>query len=266
MVILFSCTPKESNYTKAESSSHSYSDSYKAPVFTHDDRIKKIAPKIQKLIADHAKAENIPGIAYGIVVDNKLVIDSATGYINLDRKIPATPSSSFRIASMTKSFTAMAIIKLKDEGKLALSDPVSKFIPEKQLALGYRWENEEWELEPMLHDGSFGAIGGLITSIEDFSKYVSFLLSAWPPRNDEDTGLVKRSSLREMQTPQFSNLYTNARDFNGDTCAIIYGYGYGLYIAEYCSGLKRVLHGGALPGFGSNYILFPEYGIHSNFF
>ena len=374
VIFLFSCTPKESKYTKAESSSHSYSDSYKAPAFTQDDRvekIKKIAPEIHKLIAAHAKAENIPGIAYGIVVDNELVIDSATGYINLDREIPVTPSSSFRIASMTKSFTAMAIIKLRDEGRLALSDPVRKYIPEmanieyltkdaptidienlltmtagfpednpwadrqldepeqmlidlieggisfsnvpsyefeysntgyallgliisrvsgisfqeyitqnilqplgmkktyweydsipeKQLALGYRWEDEKWKLEPMLHDGSFGAIGGLITSIEDFSKYVSFLLSAWPPRNDEDNGLVKRSSLREMQTPQFSNLYTNTRDFNGDTCAIIYGYGYGLDIAEYCNGLKRVSHGGALPGFGSNYVFFPEYGI-----
>jgi CubicO group peptidase (beta-lactamase class C family) len=104
-------------------------------------------------------------------------------------------------------------------------------------------------------------MGGLITSIEDFSKYVSFLLSAWPPRNDEDTGTVKRSSLREMQTPQSSKLYANARDFNGDTCALISGYGYGLGIAEYCNGLKRVSHGGALPGFGSNYVFFPVYGV-----
>ncbi len=53
----------------------------------------------------------------------------------------------------------------------------------------------------------------------------------------------------------------NAKDFNGDPCAVISGYGYGLGIAEYCNGLKRVSHGGALPGFGSNYVYFPEYGI-----
>jgi hypothetical protein len=64
-----------------------------------------------------------------------------------------------------------------------------------------------------------------------------------------------------MQTPQFSNLYVNARDFKGDTCAVISGYGFGLGIAKYCNGLKRVSHGGALPGFGSNYVFFPEYGI-----
>ncbi len=372
--ILFSCNPKQSTEPKAESSSRSVSDSYKAPVFTNDDRIekiKKIETEIQKLIIEHAKSNNIPGIAYGIVVDNELVLASATGQINLEKKLPATIKSSFRIASMTKSFTAMAIMKLRDEGKLSLSDQVSKYIPEmstleyltkdapiidienlltmtagfpednpwgdrqlnesdqmlidlisegvsfsnspsfkfeysntgyallghivsrisgipfqtyikinilqplgmeqtyweydsvpeEQLTLGYRWEDEQWKLEPMLHDGAYGAMGGLITSIEDFSKYVGFHLSAWPPRSDEDSGPVKRSTLREMQTPHLSKLYANATDFNGDPCAVISGYGYGLGIATYCNNIKLVSHGGALPGFGSNYVFFPEYGV-----
>jgi CubicO group peptidase (beta-lactamase class C family) len=113
----------------------------------------------------------------------------------------------------------------------------------------------------MLHDGAFGAMGGLITSIEDFSKYVSFHLSAWPPRNNEDDGPVRRSSLREMQTPQFSSLNTRTTDFNGDPCALISGYGFGLGIAKYCNDFKQVGHGGALPGFGSNYRFYPEYGV-----
>ncbi|MCK5371943.1 MAG: beta-lactamase family protein, partial [Cyclobacteriaceae bacterium] len=134
-------------------------------------------------------------------------------------------------------------------------------VPEGQLVIGYRWEDEQWKLEPMLHDGAYGAMGGLITSIEDFSKYVSFHLSAWPPRSGEDIGPVKRSTLREMHTPQFTRLIANATDFNGDPCAIISGYGYGLGISKYCNNLKWVSHGGALPGFGSNYVFFPEYGV-----
>lgn len=134
-------------------------------------------------------------------------------------------------------------------------------VPAAQLAIGYRWEDEQWKLEPMLHDGAYGAMGGLLTSIEDFSKYVSFHLSAWPPRSDIDDGPVKRSSLREMQTPKFPRLYAHAEDYNGDPCALLSGYGYGLGINEYCNGFKRVSHGGALPGFGSNYIFYPEYGI-----
>lgn len=372
--VLLSCKPTPTIEPAVELPTPAYSISYQPPVFSVDDRIeqiKSIAPELQKLIADHAKARNIPGIAYGVVVDNKLVLKDATGVLNIEKGTPVTPLSSFKIASMTKSFTAMAIMKLKEEGKLSLNDPVRKYIPEMadleyltkdasiidienlltmtagfpednpwgdrqlnqpdqmlidlidggvsfsnttsyeyeysntgyallgyivsrvsgkpfqkyiaenifeplgmeqtyweqdsvpagQLAIGYRREDEQWKLEPMLHDGAFGAMGGLITSIEDFSKYVGFLLSAWPPRSEEDNGPVKRSSLREMQTAQFSRLNANARNFNGDPCAAISGYGYGLGITEFCNGLKQVGHGGALPGFGSNYRFYPEYGI-----
>ena len=64
-----------------------------------------------------------------------------------------------------------------------------------------------------------------------------------------------------MQTAQFSRLYAKASNFNGDPCPAISGYGYGLGIAEFCNGLKQVGHGGALPGFGSNYKFYPDYGI-----
>ncbi len=373
-VLMIACGQKEVADAPSIEKNRTVSDSYKAPYFEQDDRkekIKEIAPELHELMLKHAESEHLPGVAYGVVVDNELVVSSATGVIDLESQAPATTRSIFRIASMTKSFTAMAIMKLRDEGKLSLEDPVSKYIPEmgnleylssdspeidienlltmtagfpednpwgdrqldepdrmlmdlvasgmsfsnpvsyafeysntgyallgniiskvsgmpyqeyikdnilkplgmehtyweydsvppELLVSGYRWEDEKWKPEPMLHDGSYGAMGGLITSIEDFSKYVSLQLSAWPPRNDEDKGPVKRSSLREMQTPQFSNLYPKARDFNGDTCAVISGYGFGLGIAKYCNGIKRVSHGGALPGFGSNYVFFPEYGI-----
>jgi len=134
-------------------------------------------------------------------------------------------------------------------------------VPEDQLALGYRWEDEQWKIEPMLHDGAFGAMGGLFTTIEDFSKYVSFHLSAWPPRGAPDEGPLKRSSLREMHTPQYSRLIAQARDWNDEPCPAIAGYGFGLGIGEICKGVKRISHGGALPGFGSNYVFYPEYGF-----
>ncbi|MCK5278499.1 MAG: serine hydrolase, partial [Cyclobacteriaceae bacterium] len=132
-MIIISCNSQQSTEHKIDIASQSVSDFYKPPVFANDNRLEKIKdifPDMQLLIEQHAKDKNIPGIAYGIVVDNELVLASATGLINLENKIPATTKSSFRIASMTKSFTAMAIMKLRDEGKLSLSDPVSKYIPE----------------------------------------------------------------------------------------------------------------------------------------
>ena len=109
-----------------------FSENYLPPVFMNDqrtERIKEIVPIIQTMIEKYAAAHNIPGMAYGIVVDKDLVLASATGQINLEKELPATINSSFRIASMTKSFTAMAILKLRDEGKLTLRDPVEDYVP-----------------------------------------------------------------------------------------------------------------------------------------
>ncbi len=369
-----SCKEKPSATTQVSVAERQVINNFHPQAFEVDDRVGLIqahAGEFQKLIEAHAQKEHIPGVVFGLVVDDQLVATAATGVLDLEQKRPTTLTSDFRIASMTKSFTAMAILKLRDEGKLSLSDPVERYIPAmakisyptsdspvidienlltmtagfpednpwgdrqldepdqmlmdlvsaglsfsnvpsttfeysntayallghlvtqisgqpyqtyiteqilkplkmdhtyweidqvpvKDLAIGYRWEDDQWKLEPMLHDGSFGAMGGLITTIADFSKYVSFHLSAWPPRSGEDKGPVKRSTLREMQTPQFSSLYADAKDWNDQPCPAISGYGYGLGIAKNCKGTTSVSHGGALPGFGSNYRFYPEYGV-----
>lgn len=72
----------------------------------------------------------MPGAAMGILIDGELAAVMTTGVRDLRSREPVTPESVFRIASMTKSFTAMAIVKLRDEGKLSLEDPVSRYVPE----------------------------------------------------------------------------------------------------------------------------------------
>jgi hypothetical protein len=64
-----------------------------------------------------------------------------------------------------------------------------------------------------------------------------------------------------MHTPQFSRLYADSEDWNGNPCAGQSGYGYGLGIYNDCTGILEVAHGGALPGYGSHYAFFPEYGV-----
>jgi CubicO group peptidase (beta-lactamase class C family) len=135
-------------------------------------------------------------------------------------------------------------------------------VPKEQLALGYQWIDNAWKEIPLLHDGSYGAMGGLICSVEDFSKYVALHLSAWPPRNESDTGPVRRSSLREMQQPwRFNTLFTDAKTRSGVVCPITTGYGYGLGWRKDCNGLVRISHSGGLPGFGSEWRIYPDYGI-----
>ncbi len=107
--------------------------SYQPPVFNDPDRLKRIEvlfPAVEKIYKEYAESNHFPGYTFGIMLDGKLVYSGSGGYSDINKKIPATTKSMFRIASMSKSFTAMAILKLRDEGKLKLDDPVSKYIPE----------------------------------------------------------------------------------------------------------------------------------------
>ncbi len=353
----------------------SFAQSYKPAVFKDPGRLKKIEetyPVIDQIYKDYAEKNHFPGLVYGIVVDGKLVHSGGVGYTELANKTEANSRSDFRIASMSKSFTAMAILKLRDEGKLKLDDPAYLYIPEMKnihyltkdaspvtirnllthsagypednpwgdrqlantdeqliylykkgisfsndpglgyeysnlgfatlgyiikkvtgksyqeyitenilkplgmthtyyeydkvpkelLAHGYRWLDGKWVEQPMLHDGSYGAMGGMITTIEDFSKYVALHLSAWPPRDDAETGPIKRSSIREMQYPWDVNGFSaNNKTATGRPYPFASAYCYGLRWRKYVDGTTAVGHTGGLPGFGSEWTIYPEYGI-----
>jgi CubicO group peptidase (beta-lactamase class C family) len=76
-------------------------------------------------------AENhIPGMVFGMVRDGRLAYVKGEGVQDLAAKRPVTPDTLFRIASMTKAFTAMSILKLRDEGRLVLDDPADRYVPE----------------------------------------------------------------------------------------------------------------------------------------
>ena len=90
-------------------------------------------PRLPTSIAfsrDFARAAHVPGAAWGIVVDGELAHAGATGLRDVAAKAPVDADTVFRIASMTKSFTAMSILKLRDEGKLSLDDPAERYVPE----------------------------------------------------------------------------------------------------------------------------------------
>ena len=135
-------------------------------------------------------------------------------------------------------------------------------VPDSTLAIGYRWLNSSWEAQPMEHDGAYGIMGGILTTAEDFSRYMNFMLSAWPARNGSDNSPLQRSSLREMQQPwNFAGLNPNYKYPDGRICPTAAGYGYGLRWSKDCEGRITVGHSGGLPGFGSNWSILPDYGI-----
>ena len=70
----------------------------------------------------------LPGIAVGVVNDQQLVWTSGFGFADIKAKVPMTAATKFRMASHSKLFTAIAIMQLREEGKLRLDDPVSKYL------------------------------------------------------------------------------------------------------------------------------------------
>lgn len=347
---------------------------YFPPIFIDTHRITRIQeflPEIDRHYQEAAKIHHIPGYSFGILLDGKLIYTGSGGSIDLNKQTPPTTQSMFRIASMTKSFIALAILMLRDEERLRLDDhahlyvpeiqhlrltqedpaitirdllihsagfptddpwadrkmdeskaqfsdllksglyfsnpigsafeysnlgytilgqiierisgmpydlfidqrilqPLSmneasweyKKVPDEKLAKGYRWLDEEWKPEELLSHGVFGAIGGLIVSIDSFSRYAALYQQAWPPRNDPDTGFVKRSTLREMQQPMiFRELSAKHQFSDGREFAFGSLYGYGLGCMCDTLGRTYVGHSGGLPGFGSNWYIMPEYGL-----
>jgi CubicO group peptidase (beta-lactamase class C family) len=82
--------------------------------------------RIDQLVADTLKNTGVPSAEVAVVRDGKLVLDKAYGKAN--EGVPARPNLPYQIASNSKQFTAMALLLLRDDGKLSLDDPVSKYV------------------------------------------------------------------------------------------------------------------------------------------
>ena len=336
------------------------------------DRLAALMPDVDRLYADLAAKEHLPGVVYAVMLDGKVVHLRGLGVANVDTKAPVTGATRFRIASMTKSFVAMAVMLLRDEGKLGLDDPVARYLPElatlqlptsdspaltirnlmtmttglpednpwgdrqmeldgaaiarfagaglafstapgsgfeysnlgfvllgkvvtrvagmrfqdvvtqrilqplgmkdtvweyttvkpEQFAPGYRWDQGRWQAEPILHDGDAAAMGGLITTMDDFARYVAFHLSAWPARDGAETGPVRRASVREMQQPRvFAGMKTSTRMLDGSLNPAAVFYAYGLSWMRDSHGVITGGHSGGLPGYGSLYRFAPDHGL-----
>ncbi len=333
--------------------------------------LSRAFPEIDALFTQYAREAHVPGMAWGIVVDGVLVHAATHGVQDVTTGTPVTTDTVFRIASMTKSFTAVAILALRDDGKLALDDLAETYVPElkalayptsdsprltirhllthatgfpednpwgdQQLALtddemtallrqgipfsnppgvayeysnygfallgrivsrasgmpyrdylrsrvlqplglsattldapavprdrvahGYRWEDDRWKEEPPLPDGAFGAMGGMLTSLEDLARYVAWMTDAWPPRDGPDIGPLRRASRREMQQVWRTAPASVRRSADGALLLNAGGYGYGLRVSQTCEFGHVVAHSGGLPGFGSQMRWLPDYGI-----
>ena len=95
-----------------------------------DAPLTNAIPQIETLARQTLDRYRLPGIGLGIVRDGGLAWFGGYGHADLERAEPPSADSLARVASVTKTFTAAAIVQLRDTGKLALDDPLVRHIPE----------------------------------------------------------------------------------------------------------------------------------------
>lgn len=86
--------------------------------------------KIVDWLFDGVAREAHPGATVLVARDGKVLYQNGYGYADIGNRVKATPETKFRIGSITKQFTAVAILKLQEEGKLNVQDKLSKYFPD----------------------------------------------------------------------------------------------------------------------------------------
>ncbi len=85
-------------------------------------------PAVDAFVQAKMKDGEIPGLSLAVLENGKLIYSKAYGYANLANSSAATPEHRFQIGSITKSFTAVAVMLLVEEGKIKLDDPIAAYI------------------------------------------------------------------------------------------------------------------------------------------
>ncbi|HBK86168.1 MAG TPA: serine hydrolase, partial [Firmicutes bacterium] len=86
-----------------------------------------------KFVEDVMEREHIAGAAIAVAQHGSVLFQKGFGYRDVEQQLPVTPDTIFGVASVSKSFTAMAIMQLADAGVLSVNDPVVKYLPELRL-------------------------------------------------------------------------------------------------------------------------------------
>jgi D-alanyl-D-alanine carboxypeptidase len=100
---------------------------FAAPAQTPDD--KNLVASLDRAAAAAVAAGESPGLQVAVVKDGRAVLLKSYGSANLEQHVPVTNDSVFRIGSVTKQFTAVALLLLAEEGKVSLQDKLSKYYP-----------------------------------------------------------------------------------------------------------------------------------------
>lgn len=166
--------------------------------------------------------ENIPGLSIAVVHDQELLWAKGFGFADRETKRPATPDTIYGIGSISKLFTGIAVLRLRDQGKLSLDDPVAKHLPGFDIGQNYP-------------DGPPITIRGILTHTSGLPRdaafpYWSAPYSEFPTREQILKTLASQTTVYPADTHfQYSNLgYALA----GEIVAQLSGQSYADYVKQ----------------------------------
>jgi CubicO group peptidase (beta-lactamase class C family) len=89
-----------------------------------------LGQRLDRLVLDYYPSATEPGTAVLVMVDGKPILRKGYGMAHVEKGVKVTPDMIFRIASITKQFTAVAVLQLVQAGKVSLPDPIIKYVPD----------------------------------------------------------------------------------------------------------------------------------------
>lgn len=104
--------------------------SARVPICAAGALAPEITGKIDATVEEFMRKEGIPGISLALASDGEIKLAKGYGMADVENSVPATEKTVHRLASISKMFTAVAAMQLAEQGKLDLSAPVQKYVPE----------------------------------------------------------------------------------------------------------------------------------------
>lgn len=97
--------------------------------FNYEESYNEKVKKAKKAIRRYMLLNGVPGVSVGVTINGKAVWRSGVGFSDVEQSVPCTGNTVMRIASISKSVTAVIASKLVEEGKLDVDAPIQKYVP-----------------------------------------------------------------------------------------------------------------------------------------
>src|SRR5882672_12069704 len=95
------------------------------------------ADRVDDFVRDQMQTWHIPGVSIGVVSDGKVLLAKGYGFANIELGASTTADTVYEILSITKQFTAAAILVLVEEGNIGLDETLAKYLPDSPAS----WKN-----------------------------------------------------------------------------------------------------------------------------